>query len=311
MNSKSYDLVIIGAGPAGLTAALYAGRFRLNTIVLEKMNPGGQIVLSETIENYPGFPGGINTFDLIGRFKKQVEDVGVNIKEGEVLEIKSTRENNKAVYEVVTLDGSIKTNSVIIATGASYKKLGVPGEDKFMGRGVSYCGTCDGPLFRNKDIVVVGGGDRAMEEVIYLSNYASRIFMVHRRDAFRASKILEEKARSNPKVNFVLNSVIENISGDNKVDYAAVKDVKTHELRNISCQGVFIFVGIEPNTSFLKNLLEINEKGFIITRSEVLTSQAGIFACGDCCDKILYQVVTACGEGAAACQAAHKYLLNL
>ncbi len=311
MNLKSYDLVIIGAGPAGLTAALYAGRFRLNTVVLEKMNPGGQIVLSETIENYPGFPGGINTFDLIDKFKKQVEDVGVNIKEREVLAIKPVQENSKKLYEIITTEGNIKTKAVIVATGASYKKLGVEGEDKFTGRGVSYCGTCDGPLFKNKDIVVVGGGDRAMEEVIYLSKYANKVFMVHRRDAFRASKILEEKAKNNPKINFVLNSVIENISGDNKVDHVVIKDVKTGELKNISCQGVFIFVGIEPNTGYLKNLLEINEKGFIITRSGVLTSEEGVFACGDCCDKILYQVVTACGEGASACDAAHKYLLNL
>lgn len=311
MNSKSYDLVIIGAGPAGLTAALYAGRFRLNAIVLEKMNPGGQIVLSETIENYPGFPGGINTFDLIEKFKKQAEEVGVNIENREVLEIKFVQENNRIAYEIITSEGKLTSKSVILATGASFKKLGVPGEDKFAARGVSYCGTCDGPLFKNKDIVVVGGGDRAMEEVIYLSNYASRIFMVHRRDAFRASKILEEKAQGNPKINFVLNSVIENISGDDKVSHVVIKDVKTGELKNISCQGVFIFVGIEPNTGYLKNLLEINEKGFIITRSGVLTSREGIFACGDCCDKILYQVVTACGEGAAACDAAHKYLLNL
>jgi len=308
--SNIYDLVIIGAGPAGLTAALYAGRFRLNTVVLEKITPGGQIVLSETIENYPGFPGGIGTFELIEKFKKQVEEVGINIENKEVLEIKPIGEDKRIAYEVITSEGSLKTRSIILAVGASPKKLGAGGEDKFIARGVSYCGTCDGPLFKNKDIVVVGGGDRAMEEVIYLSNYASKIFMVHRRDAFRASKILEDKARSNPKIIFVLNSVIEEISGDNKVSHVVVKDVKTGQLKKISAQGVFIFVGIQPNTGFLKNFLEINEKGFIITRVNILTSQPGVFACGDCCEKNLYQVVTACGEGAAACDAAHKYLLN-
>lgn len=301
-----HDLAIIGAGPAGLAAALYAGRFRLNTLILEKVSAGGQIILSSEIENYPGFPGGISTFELVERFKKQVDDLGLAIENTEVSEV---RQNN-GTFDIVTKEKSYQAQSVIIATGARPRRLGVPGEERLTGRGVSYCGTCDGPLFRDKEIVVIGGGDRAVEEAIFLSGYASKMYLVHRRSEFRASAILTEKIRSNPKITLLLDSALEEITGEKTVEKAGIKNLKSGVVSQIACLGVFIFVGIEPNTGFLKNSLEMNEKGFIITDQEMSTGKKGLFACGDCRSKSLYQVVTACAEGAIAADSAHKYLLN-
>ena len=305
-----HDLIIIGAGPAGLAAALYAGRFRMNTLVLEKMACGGQIILSSTIENYPGFPGGISTFDLIEKFKKQVEDLGVPIENKEALQIKPNLESGKISYEIKTQDSLLKAKSIIVASGAQPKTLGIEGESKFLGKGVSYCGTCDGPLFRDKEVVVVGGGDRAIEEAIFLSSYAKKVFLVHRRAGFRAAKIVEDKAKANPKINFILESTIEGIFGGGKVEGVRIKNVKTNAIKELAVQGIFIFVGIIPNTLFLKGVVETDELGFIVTKHEMKASREGIFACGDCCKKSLYQVVTACGEGAIAADSAHKYLLN-
>lgn len=302
-----YDTVIIGAGPAGLSAALYAGRFRMNAMVIEKLSCGGQIVLSETIENYPGFPGGITTAELIGRFQKQVEEVGVHFEYAEVLAIK---ESGLGVYEVVSEEKTYQTRTVIIASGAQAKRLGVSGEEKFTGRGVSYCATCDGPLFRNKAVVVVGGGDRAIEEALFLSRYASRVTVIHRRKELRASNILQEKARADSKIEFVLGNIVEEIYGVSAVESVKVKDILTGSAQSVKCQGVFIFVGIIPNIGMLRNFLEIDGLGFIITASDAATNRKGIFACGDCCKKSLYQVVSACGEGAIAADSAHKYLLN-
>jgi thioredoxin reductase (NADPH) len=198
-----------------------------------------------------------------------------------------------------------------VASGASPRKLGIKGEDRFTGQGVSYCGTCDGPLFKDKEIVVVGGGDRAIEEAIFLSGYARKVTVVHRRNELRASKILEERLQHNSKINFILDSVIEEIRGKDKVERISIKNVKTDSLSTLSCQGIFIFVGIQPNTGFLKNILEVDEVGFIITDGEMRTSRRGIFACGDCRKKTLYQVITACAEGAVAAHSAHKYIANL
>jgi thioredoxin reductase (NADPH) len=303
-----YDLIIIGAGPAGLTAGLYAGRFRLNALILEKMSVGGQIILSSVIENFPGFPGGISTQELIDKFKKQVDEVGVKIEPEEVLEIGQSFKLETPLYNVRTADKTYEAKSIIVSTGAQAKRLGIEGEDKFIGRGVSYCATCDGPLFRDKEVVVIGGGDRAIEEAIFLANYAKRVTLIHRRHELRASRILEEKARKIPKINFILDSVIEEITGLNRVESVKLKNIKTDAISNLSCQGVFIFVGIQPNTAFLKNLLQTDELGFIITDQEMNSSGGGVFACGDCRKKSLYQVVNACAEGAVAANSAHKYL---
>lgn len=302
-----HDLIIIGAGPAGLAAAIYAGRFKLDTLVFEKLSVGGQILLSPSIENYPGFPEGVSTFELIDKFKRQVFDLGLKIEEEEALEISPSGK----FYQVRTQGRTFEAKALIIASGAKPKRLGVKGEDKLIGKGVSYCGTCDGPLFKNKDILVVGGGDRAIEDAIFLSNYAKSIHLVHRRDAFRAAQILVDKLKSDPKIKLVVDSVAEEINGDNKVTGARVKNLKTLKESTIACDGVFIFVGITPDTGLVKNLLEKDEFGFIITDQAMHTSRAGIFACGDCVKKSLYQVVNACGEGAAAADSAHKYLLKL
>lgn len=303
-----HDLVIIGAGPAGLTAALYAGRFRLKTALLEKMTAGGQIILSATIENYPGFPGGISTLELIDRFKKQVEDLGIGIENKEVLEVRAVSQGGSLFYEVKTTDSLLQAKSIIIASGAEPKRLGVEGEEKLTGRGVSYCAACDGPLFKNKDIVVVGGGDRALEEAVFLSGYAKKINLIHRRSAFRGSRIEEEKARQNPKINFILDTVVEEIKGENKVEGVRIKKIKTGLSEELVSQGIFIFVGIRPNTGFLRNLLEIDNGGFIITDQEMQASLPGIFACGDCRRKSLWQVVNACGDGATAAASVQRYL---
>lgn len=304
-----HDLIIIGGGPAGLTAALYAGRYRLKTLLLEKRGLGGQIILSATIENYPGFPGGISTQELMERFKQQIDELNIEIQIEEVLEISGAFDSARPLYHVRTKEKSFETKAIIVATGALPKRLGIAGEDKLTGRGVSYCGTCDGPLFKGKDILVIGGGDRAIEEALFLAGYARSVTVVHRRDKLRASKILEEKAHAHPGIKFLMDSVIEEISGSSKVESVRIKNVKTDAPGTLPCQGVFIFAGIVPNSAFLKNLLKLDDSGFIIVHSDLRTSQEGIFACGDCLKKSLYQVVTACGEGALASAGVMRYLL--
>jgi len=301
-----HDLIIIGAGPAGLTAGLYAGRFRLETLILEKMSVGGQIITSPSIENFPGFPGGIPTAELIEKLKQQVDDLGVKIELDEAIEIIPDKNN----YFVKTGDNSYQTRTIILACGAQPKRLGVLGEEKLIGRGVSYCGTCDAPLFKDKEVVVIGAGDRAIEEAIFLARYAGKVTIIHRRNALRAPKILEEKARQNPKINFILESTVEEIVGDKKVEKIKIKNVNNTASNILACDGVFVFVGIKPNTSFVKNVLNMDESGFIITDQELATSHKGIFACGDCLKKSLYQVVNACAEGALAAHSANIYLLE-
>jgi thioredoxin reductase (NADPH) len=304
------DLVIIGAGPAGLTAGLYAGRYRMNTVILEKLCPGGQIMLSPDIHNFPGFPGGIATTELIDRLKQQVDDVGVKIEDAEVTGIEAGMQDGQRVFTVQCADRQLQSKTVIIATGATWKHLGVPGEEKFIGRGVSYCGTCDGPLFRNKDIIVVGGGDHALEDALYLTAYASSIQLVHRRQGFRAAKILEEKVKNNPKITLVLDSVVEEVAGAAKVESVRIKNVQNGAVSTKACQGVFIFVGIAPAAGFAKAVVKTDETGFIITDDSMQTSVPGIYAAGDCRRKVLYQVINGCGDGAVAAHAAHSYLIN-
>lgn len=304
------DCLIIGAGPAGLTAGLYAGRFRMPAVILEKLTPGGQIMLSPDIQNFPGFPGGITTSELIERMKRQVDEAGVRIEDGEVTAVETGSYEGRQAFTVRCADRDLQARTVIIATGATWKHLGVPGEEKLIGRGVSYCGTCDGPLFRDKEIVVVGGGDHALEDALYLTTYARTVHLVHRRQAFRAAKILEEKVRSNPKITLVLDSVVEEIVGSAKVEAVRIKNVKTGAVSAQQCQGVFIFVGIAPAAGFAKNIVKTDDAGFIITDDAMETSVPGIYAAGDCRRKVLYQVINGCGDGAVAAHAAHSYLIN-
>lgn len=299
-----YDLIIIGGGPAGLTAALFAGRSRLRTLILEKMGVGGRILLTDTIENFPGFVGESSTEELIKRMEEQVKSLGVEIKLEEVIDIDCKQKSIK------TSLASYAADSIIIATGARQRKLRVPQEDRLIGRGVSYCATCDAPFYKEKNVVVVGGGDAVAEEALYLTRFAKQVTIVHRRDELRASMILQERLKANKKINFLLSNVVTEIIGLNKVESIKLKDVNTSQERNIPCDGVFIFIGYEPETGFLKNKLKLDDAGFIISDENMATSCEGIFAAGDCRKKSLYQVVTACGDGAIAADSAYKYIAD-
>lgn len=298
-----HDLIIIGAGPAGLTAALYAGRFGLDTLVLEKMAAGGRILLSESIENFPGFAGGISTQELISNMKKQVEALGVRVEYREVLEIDCSSKTVK------TDTDALQGKAIIIASGARPRKLGVPGEEQFTGRGVSYCAVCDAPLYKEKNVVVVGGGDAVAEEALYLARFAKKITIVHRRADLRASAVLQQRLKAEKKVGFALNSVVTEIHGGPKVESLKIKStIADSEEKLLPCDGVFIFIGYEPETEFLKSKLKMDERGFIITDELLSASLKGVFACGDCRSKSLYQVITACGDGAVAADSAYKWI---
>lgn len=298
------DLVIIGGGPAGLTAALYAGRSRLNTLLIEKMVVGGRILMSEIIENYPGFPGGISTVELIARMEGQVKELGVKILSEEVLGLDCV---NRIIN---TASESYKASAIIIASGASPRKLNVPGEKQYTGRGVSYCATCDAPFFKNKRIVIIGGGNAVAEEAIYLSRFAESVHVVHRREDLRATKILQERMLANKKINFILSSVVTEIKGTQKVEAVRIKNLLNGQEDDFACEGVFIYIGYEPETLFLKNKLQMDEAGFIVTDENMAATVPGVFACGDCRKKGLYQVINACGDGAVAADSAYKFIAS-
>lgn len=299
-----YDVIIIGGGPAGLTAGLYASRARLKTLIIESYSVVCQVVTTDQIENYPGFPEGINGFELIDKFKKQAERFGAEFV---VSPVKSVKESGPG-FQVEAEDRVYASSSVIIASGARPKMLNVPGEDSFRGKGVSYCGTCDGALFKDKEVVVVGGGDTALEEAIFLTKFVKKAAVIHRRDALRGTKILQERAFANKKIEFVWDSVVTEIEGAGKVTGVKIKNVKTGALKDFPCDGAFVFVGYTPNTGFLKDIVSLDEAGYITADDNCLTSRPGIFACGDCRKKLLRQVVTAAGDGATAAFACQRYL---
>lgn len=302
---KVYDLIIIGAGPAGLTAAIYAQRARLNTVVLEKLIPGGQILLSEKIENYPGFPEVISAQKLMKQVQKQAENLGTKLKYEEARSI--VLEDKKKIIH--TSGGKkYKTLAVIIATGAQTRRLGIEREKEFIGRGISYCATCDAPFFRNQQVAVVGGGNMALQEALYLSKFAEKIYLVHRRGMLRGEKILQERITKNPKIEIIWRSVVDQIYGGEKIKGVKLKNLKTKKTHNLPCSGLFIFVGLKPNTEFVQNILELDEKGFIKTGENLESSRGGIFACGDVRKNLLKQVIVACGEGALATHMAEKYI---
>lgn len=303
-----YDVIIIGGGPAGLTAGIYASRARLKTLLLEKMMPGGQILTSPLLENYPGYANGVSGPEIIGEIVKQATRFGLEMKTAAAVSIEDKGKEGKIVK---TGDGSYKVSAVIFAMGASYSKLGVPGEDRLSGRGVSYCATCDGPLFKNKEVIVVGGGDTAIEEALFLANFCAKVSIVHRRNELRAAKILQERAFANKKMAFVWDSVVSEILGGQRVEGVRVKNVKNGEEKTISAHGVFLAVGFIPHTEVAKGLVETDDKGYIITNDDMSASREGFFAAGDCRKKLLRQFVTACGDGATAAFAAQKYVEGL
>lgn len=299
-----HDLIIIGAGPAGLTAALYAGRSRLDTLLIEKMAVGGRILMSETIENYPGFPGGIATAELMNRMQEQVKELNVKIESDEVLDLDCV---NKTIQ---CASATYSYQAIIIASGARSRKLNIPGEEKYTGKGVSYCATCDAPFYKEKNVVIVGGGNAVAEEAMYLSRFAASVSIIHRRQELRALPILQERLQQNKKINFILSSIVTQIIGAQKVQAVKIKDLLSGKENIFNCEGVFIYVGYEPETVFLKNKLKMDEAGFLLTDENMLTSVDGVFACGDCRKKGLYQVINACGDGAAAADSAYKYIAN-
>lgn len=304
------DMLIIGGGPAGLTAGLYAARARMDVVLLEKAMPGGQILVTDRIENFPGFPEGVSGPELADWMAKQAGRFGLKIENAEARSIGLEKSSGRFL---VKLDNGndIAALSVIMATGASWNRLGIPGEEELVGRGVSYCGTCDGPLFRNKEVVVIGGGDTALEDGLFLTKFASKVTIVHRRDRLRATKVLQERASANPKIEFCLNSVATRIAGGKKVESIEVKDVKTGSLKQIKTDGVFIFIGITPNSGIIKDIVSTDERGYVIADDDMRTSIEGIFACGDVRKKALRQVVTATGDGATAAVSAQAYVEKL
>jgi len=300
-----YDVIIIGGGPAGLTAGIYLSRARMDTLLIEKALPGGQAILTEIIENYPGFPHGIAGPELMQKMEEQAVRFGLKIEYGEVEEVKIKEDKVKIVR---INNQEYKTLTIILASGAEASKLEVPGEEELRGRGVSYCATCDAPFFKHQKIVVAGGGDTAIEEALYLTKFVWEVTIIHRRDRLRATKILQERVFANKKINFAWDSVVTRVLGNEKVEGVLIQNKKTGEEKEIPCQGVFVFVGNIPNSNFLKELVKLGKKGYILTDDNMMTSQEGIYACGDVRKKILRQVVTACGEGATASFAAQKYI---
>jgi len=309
--SEIYDIIIIGGGPAGLTAGIYAARARMKTLLLEKMLCGGQVLMADLIENFPGFPGGAKGPELADLMLKQAEAVGLKVSTLDAKKIIS-KNNEKDPFIIETTEGdTFKTLSIIISTGANWNALGVPGEDKLRGRGVSYCATCDGPLFKNKDIVVVGGGDTALGDAIFLTKFAKKVTVVHRRDKLRATQIIQERAAANEKIEFCMSSVVTEIQGDKKVEGIKVKNTVSSEEKVIKADGVFVLIGLSPNSDICKEIVKLCPKGYIESDDDMRTSISGIFACGDVRRKSLRQIVTAAGEGATAAVSAEHYVEKL
>jgi len=299
------DVLIVGAGPAGLAAAIYAGRSQLDTLVLDQMMPGGQLLITETIENYPGFYEGITGFELSEKFRQHAEKFGAKIENGKPVE---SVDLDGEIFVVKAAGEEFRGKTLIWAAGSTPRKLNVPGEAEFVGRGVSYCAVCDGAFFKDRTVAVVGGGDSALEEALYLTKFASKVYLIHRRDKFRAVKIIQDRVKRNEKIEPVLNKVVLSINGKDFVESVTLKDTVTGEESVLPVDGVFIFIGNEPNVAPVAHLVETTEQGFIVTDEEMKTKTPGLFAAGDVRYKPLKQVVTAASDGAVAAMSATKYL---
>lgn len=303
-DKKVEKVIIIGSGPAGSSAALYAARAELTPLVLTGMTLGGQAALTHTIENYPGFPDGVGGADLGTLFQKQAERFGARYEFDTVASVDFT----KKPFQVKTYNNTYLAESVIIATGASSVLLNVPGESEYTGSGVSYCATCDGWFFKEKKVIVVGGGDSALEEAIFLSRYVSEVLLVHRRDEFRAGALLQKRVSENPKIKPVLNSVVKSINGDGVVKSVTIENVKTGKVEDLDVDGIFIFIGHRPNNDLYKGQVKIDEKGYIVVDDKMQTNIPGVFAAGEAADSQFKQVIISAGMGAAAAMSASKYL---
>ncbi len=303
-NKIEFDVAIIGGGPAGLAAAVYASRGGMKTVVFEKALIGGQITTTADVENYPGFEDNMSGFDIADKMRKQAEKFGTEIKQENIISIQS--ENFGKLVE--TDSDKYNTKTVILATGANPSKLGVQGEAKYTGRGVSYCATCDGALYRNKTIAVVGGGDSAVEEAIFLTKFAKKVYIIHRRDELRAVKLIRQRAFENEKIEIVWDSIVKEIKGGDFIEKVELYNKKTKEISELELDGIFIYVGIIPNNELVKSVVELDSQGFIITDEAMCTKNSGLYAAGDVVHKVLRQVVTAASDGATAAFSAEKWI---
>jgi thioredoxin reductase (NADPH) len=311
ISSPPYDVVIIGGGPAGLTAGMYAARADLRTLVIAGESTVSQITVTDHIENYPGITEGINGFELADRFMSQAVQFGLQTASGDVTAIVKKRWGDHDGWDVSAGAVSYGAYAVIIATGANWRRLGVPGEERFIGKGVSFCATCDGPFYRDREVAVVGGGDTAIQEAVYLTRFAKKVTVIHRRDRLRATAILQKRAQANEKIAFAWNSVVESIEGADVVERVRLKDLKTGATRELNVDGIFVFVGLTPNTAAVREMISLDQGGYITVDANMQTSVPGIFACGDCIGKRLRQVVTACGDGATAAFSAQLFIEDL
>lgn len=298
------DILILGTGPAGLAAALYAARADLRPLLLTGTEIGGQAATTDRIENYPGFPDGVGGTELADLFQKNAERFGARLEYDTATQV----DLSSRPFSVKTYSKEFKARALIIATGASPNKLGVPGEESFRGKGVSYCATCDGWFFKDKDVAVVGGGDSALEEAIFLTRYAKTVTIIHRREELRAGALLQKRAKTNPKIKFIWNSVVEEIRGDQGVSSLLIRNVQDGGKSELLVNGIFIFIGHSPNTQLFTNQLKMDDKNYIIADAHMNTSVAGVFAAGEVCDAFFRQVITSAGMGAAAAISATRFL---
>ncbi|HUV04935.1 MAG TPA: thioredoxin-disulfide reductase [Armatimonadota bacterium] len=303
----TYDTIIVGGGPAGLSAGIYAMRSRLKTILIERFMPGGQMVVADFIENYPGFPAGIRGPELSAAMEQQARSLGLEILSTDCVSVDLVGREKV----VRTADGELLAPTVILAVGATPRRLGVPGEDRLIGKGISYCATCDGAFFRDKDIAVVGGGNTAIQDAVFLTRFASKVTIVHRRDALRAARILQERALKNPKIEIAWNSVVTSVEGDNKVEGLQLEDVRNGSRRVLPVEGMFVLIGTHPNTELLRGQVTLDPAGYVITDEDMHTNVPGVLAAGDCRRKSLRQMVTAAADGAIAAVSAERYIESL
>lgn len=299
-----YDMLIVGGGPAGLSAAIYASRARMSVLVIEAMLSGGQIATTERLENYPGFPEGIGGAEFGQLLEAQARRFGTEMVLATVTGVSSEGE----IKTVQTSNGTYRGRTLLIASGTRPRALGVPGEEEFKGRGVSYCATCDGFFYQDQEVAVVGGGDSALQEAMFLTKFASKVYIIHRRDQLRAINILRERAKANPKIEFLLDSQVRTINGTDSVESVTVYNKKLDKTREVKVSGIFLYVGLIPNTDFLDGSIKVDEYGYIITNEAMETSVAGVYAAGDIRQKSLRQVVTAVADGAIAAVSANNYL---
>jgi len=308
MSKTHFDVIIIGGGPAGLTAGLYCSRANLDTLLIERMILGGQVMTTTKVENFPGFPGGIDGPDLMVRFQEHCMEYGLQTHYGEVEGLE-----DKDDHKVLTVDGKeYCARAVIVASGAEPRKLGIPGEIELTGRGVSYCATCDGAFFRNVPVAIAGGGDTACEEALFLSRFAGTVYLIHRRDSLRATKVLQDRVMENEKIEIIWNATVERAEGDTRgLKAVELKDTQTGEKRTLEVEGLFVAVGVTPKAEFLADILDRDAEGYLIGTEECHSSMPGVFVAGDVRKKMLKQIATAVGDGAIAAISVEKFLTGI